>query len=404
MLHRMRVHSPFCGVSFMKRGFCYLAMSFIAASVLLSGCSAGITAIQEVPAITVTAGTNFDTIELPAQVAVTLRDESSGKAAVEWEVSKWAGKALQESITVIGQVAGCKKQAMLQICVQPQPSVLWEWRSYVDAHAGTLFDEIELPAELDVSFVGHSGEKAPVVWDTAAWTGKYLEKTIKLCGRVANILEPAYLVVAVLPTLTTEELTSGNAAALMADRLDNDPAFYQCTWAPGRDGVTFMLGMDIRGDAAPLYVWKTDSPTAVRAKGKLQRIGFYHGLAWSYDGRYLAVHDNPSGETALYIVDGETLEVVQTMCTWSIGYWSPDSPEYLVASLEGGQAPTFPFAISPTTDLVLINAASGERKTLLAADSETLYSPQGWKGPGQALYTRNHKGEVTQDLVLSTRP
>lgn len=267
-------------------------------------------------------------------------------------------------------------------------------------YGGTYLADILLPAELEVTLSDGTTKQVPVAWDIAAWLGKPLQESIIVSGKAEGVKEPVTVQVVVMsktaamPSLTEPELTSGNIAALMTERMAADPRLTGVTWSSNRAAVVFTLQ-----EEGPLYIWSVGEA----APQEVLPTNFYHQLAWSFDNQYLCVHVYPSlGEHAARVISYPSLTFTPYFQIVNQTYWSPDSNELLMAKQSSVKAaPDAAFA-AYLTDLALFNAETGETRILVQAEPKATCFPNAWKAPGVVTYRKGSLNSF-QELELSLR-
>jgi len=183
-----------------------------------------------------------------------------------------------------------------------------------------------------------------------------------------------------VPTLTAEELASSNLAEILSRKLQL-AGLRAITWRRDRSAVAFLTATDC-------YVWQLHEADPRRLLG-VRSGGFkqLHHLAWSPDGRYLSIHEQPGMKTHLKVYSLPECQVVLDLPVYTLAYWAPDSSLLLLAT-PSDVAPTIDFIPGYTADLVLFDLATGEKRILKQADGETSYRPAGWTGPNTVSYER----------------
>ncbi|HEY1006032.1 MAG TPA: Ig-like domain-containing protein, partial [Sphingobacteriaceae bacterium] len=138
-----------------------------------------VTAVDNLPAISVGYGTSFDALDLPAQTGVTYDDGSKGTSQISWTEGSYNGSqegtyTLYGDLIVadgIGNMSNLKASILVTVLARPKHIVSVAASDTVTVDYGTSFSALQpkLPSTLTVTFDDNSQQSLPVVWRPAGY-------------------------------------------------------------------------------------------------------------------------------------------------------------------------------------------------------------------------------------------
>lgn len=261
-------------------------------------------------------------------------------------------------------------------------------------------DQIILPDKVQVMYTNGKTGMKHVTWDTSVLHDPIM-RGVEVTGTVDGVTLPARALVLIdqtyvldLPRLTIEEVEDANVAANMehACAVEIAPET-SIAWSPDKQVMAaafdYAFALWHLGETYP------DAVSSLSGAG----IGGLHHPTWSYDGKYVAVHNGFGAYGTLYVLSYPDCRVCASLPVYKVICWAPDADELLIA-FPSDIRPAFAAPVDSTADLMIYNVDTGKARMLLQADEYTIYWPTGWNDPDEVTYGANAGGKIETGLSL----
>lgn len=198
------------------------------------------------------------------------------------------------------------------------------------------------------------------------------------------------------PALRAEAKTSGSALSSIETALKADKSV--ADYAVSHDAARIAVARR-RGDTSALFILTvaTRRESAVPMSGSQMCL---YGTAWSFDDRYVSVHDGTAAMNLLYVVDASAMRRRLTVNVVSDIVWAPASRSFAFMQTD----PSVPQVIATELDgaeqLKIYNMDTLIWHRYIRPDPRYVYTLRSWSSAGLAADRYALPGDEKTPLLL----